>query len=248
MKSFALFIFSFALLSFFTPTKRKLHLFLAGDSTMQNYNTQKTPQRGWGQLLSDYFNNNVIVINKARGGRSTKSFIAEGLWKMLLDSCQKGDFVFIEFGHNDQDKRKPERYTPPADYSLNLIQMVNDVRAKGANPVLFTPIAMRSFNSKGEYHDGHGVYPDSVKAVALRMHVPMIDLDKGYGDIITNLGPDSSKNLFMNFDPGLYPGFPNGSKDNTHLREAGAREVADLAIHGLKELHVEPLIDNLLAK
>lgn len=240
----ALFI-TLLLMSFSFAGKKKIRIFMAGDSTMQNYNINKTPQRGWGQMLPSFFNKDVTIFNEARGGRSTKSFIKEGLWQKLLDAVQKDDWVFIEFGHNDQDKRKPERYTPPENYKRNLEKMVKDVLAKGAHPILLTPIAMRSFKPDGKYYDGHGVYPEKVKEVAKELNVPLIDLDKSYGEVVSNLGSEKSKALFMNFGPNIYKAFPSGDKDNTHQREAGATEIAKLAVQGIKENNIKPLIENL---
>jgi lysophospholipase L1-like esterase len=243
-KYLSLLLASLILLSFALPRKR-VRIFMAGDSTMQHYDTSRTPQRGWGQVLHRFFNDRVEIINKARGGRSTKSFIREGLWQDLVDSLKPGDWVFIEFGHNDHDRRKPERYTPPEDYKKNLMKMASDVRARGAHPVLLTPIAMRTFDPSGKYHDGHGKYPEMVKEAAAELKVPLIDLDAAFGSVISKMGPEKSKSLFMNFGPGLYAAYPDGHTDNTHLREAGAMEVATLAVQGMKKEKLRPLVRNL---
>lgn len=234
-----------ALLAFGPPQRRPIRIFMAGDSTMQPYDTSRTPQRGWGQVLGRFFDNEVQIINKARGGRSTKSFRAEGLWKKLIDSVKKDDWVFIEFGHNDHDRRKPERYTPPDAYERNLALMVTEVRARGGKPVLLTPIAMRTFNGEGHYRDGHGVYPAKVRTVADSLGVPLIDLDASFGEAIGKKGPEDSKAWFMNFGPGLYRAYPDGHIDNTHLREAGALEVASLAVKTIRSLNLEPLAAHL---
>lgn len=243
-KHLSLLLASLILLSFALPRKR-VRIFMAGDSTMQHYDTARTPQRGWGQVLHRFFNDRVEIINKARGGRSTKSFIREGLWQDLVDSLRPGDWVFIEFGHNDHDRRKPERYTPPEDYKKNLMKMARDVRARGAHPVLLTPIAMRTFDASGKYHDGHGKYPEMVKEAAAELKVPLIDLDAAFGRVISKMGPEKSKSLFMNFGPGLYAAYPDGHTDNTHLREAGAMKVATLAVRGMKKEKLRPLVRNL---
>ncbi|SFV34624.1 rhamnogalacturonan acetylesterase [Thermoflavifilum thermophilum] len=220
--------------------QQPITIWLAGDSTMQPYDTSRTPQRGWGQELYRFFDHDIIIKNKARGGRSTKTFINEGLWQQLIDSLQPGDWVFIQFGHNDHSS-KPERYTSPDQYQDNLKKMVMDVLQKQAHPVLLTPIAMRTFDQAGHYHDGHGAYPDKVRQLAKEMHVPLIDLDKSFGEAIAALGPDSSKAFFMNFVPGMYPGYPQGHQDNTHLRETGALLVAWLTIHDIQKLQLHPL-------
>lgn len=234
-----------ALMAFILPSHKKTRIFMAGDSTMKPYNIHNTPQRGWGQVLYRFFNNNVEIINKARGGRSTKSFIKQGLWQSIVDSLQPGDWVFIEFGHNDHDHSKAERYTPPKEYKKNLKKMAGDVRAKGAFPVLFTPIAMRTFDSSGHYHDGHGIYPEKVRDAAKELKVPLIDLDAAFGKVISRMGSEESKSLFMNFGAGLYKAYPEGRHDNTHLREKGALIVAKLAVQGIKKEKLMPLINNL---
>ena len=228
------------LLSFMKPS-HKLRIFMAGDSTMSNYDTSKTPQRGWGQIFHQFFNKDVEVINLARGGRSTKSFIAEGLWDKLMWQVQKDDWVFIEFGHNDHDTRKPERFCTPDEYEQNLIRMVHDVQAKGGHAILLTPIAMRSFNKDGSYRDGHGAYPAHVKTAAKKMGVPFIDADSLLGAKIEMLGEESSKGYYMNFGPGLYKLFPEGHVDNTHLRTPGALEICALVANKIKELQITPI-------
>ena len=108
---------------------------LAGDSTMAAKRPQKRPETGWGELLQPAFDSaRVRVVNHAQNGRSTRTFIAEGRWQAIVDSLRAGDWVFIQFGHNDQSKAKADRYTPPDDFRANLERMVRDARAKGANP------------------------------------------------------------------------------------------------------------------
>lgn len=246
MRSLFIILLSVCLFSFVSPGKKKVQIYMAGDSTMSVYDTARTPQRGWGQVFHEFFNNDVEIHDLARGGRSTKSYIAEGLWQKLIGNVQKDDWVFIEFGHNDHDKRKPERYTTPDEYKSNLIRMVKDVLAKGAHPVLLTPIAMRSFDKNGIYHDGHGLYPQNVLDAAKETRTPVIDLDKLFGDVIVQMGLDSSKSMFMNFGPGLYKAFPQGHTDNTHLRTPGAEKVASLVAAAIREKQLSPLAAKLL--
>lgn len=246
MRALFIILLNVSLFSFIFPGEKKIQIYMAGDSTMSAYDTAKTPQRGWGQVFHEFFNNGVEIHDLARGGRSTKSYIAEGLWQKLIDSVRENDWVFIEFGHNDHDKRKPERYTIPDEYKNNLIRMVKDVLAKGARPVLLTPIAMHSFDQTGKYHDGHGVYPQYLREAAKETGVPVIDLDKLFGDVIVQTGRDSSKSMFMNFGPGLYKAFPQGHIDNTHLRAAGAEKVASLVATAIREKQLSPLAAKLL--
>ena len=228
------------------PEQPKLKIFMAGDSTMQLYDTSRTPQRGWGQVFGDYFNNNVQIVDLARGGRSTKSYIKEGLWNNLVNKVHKGDWVIIEFGHNDHDKRKPERFTTPVQYKNNLITMIRDVQGRGANPIVLTPIAMRNFDKSGVYKDGHGSYPCQARLAAQDCKIPVIDVDSLFGHVITQLGPEKSKDLFMNFGPGLYKAYPDGKTDNTHLRLSGAKVVAGIVADQIKTLKISPISKYIL--
>src|SRR6478735_6500925 len=125
-----------------TPAQQiPVTIFIAGDSTAASKLPEKRPETGWGEMLQQYFDTKKVVVdNRAQNGRSTKTFISEGRWQAIVDAVKKGDYVFIQFGHNDESKEKGERYTPPADYRTNLSRFVDDVRAKGGNPVLLTPV------------------------------------------------------------------------------------------------------------
>lgn len=241
IKTIGVLIFALSLMS--AAQHKKTRIFMAGDSTMQSYHEEKTLMRGWGQLLPTFFDSSKIeIFNQAIGGRSTKSFQAEGRWQQLLNQLQKGDYVFIQFGHNDASVNKPERYTPPADYKSNLIHFVNDVRAKKAIPVLVTPIVMRKFTDNGVFKDGHGMYPDMMREAANETGTLLIDMHRMSMKLITELGPTDSKKLYMNVLPGEHPAFPNGLNDNTHLREKGARAMAQLAVDEIKVLKIKKLI------
>lgn len=241
MRKICMAFVSLFMIAFVKPDRPGLRIFMAGDSTMQAYNPDKTPQRGWGQVFARFFNSDVAVNDLARGGRSTKSYLAEGLWDKLVAGVRKDDWVFIEFGHNDHDKRKPERFCTPEQYENNLIKMVHDVKQKGAHAVILSPIAMRSFDKQGKYYDGHASYPLRARMAALESGVPFIDADSLLGAVVVQLGPDRSKDLYMNFGPGLYSAFPDGHSDNTHLREAGALKVCELVVAAMKRLELEPI-------
>lgn len=223
------------LVSFGLPQKKPLRIFLAGDSTMQPYDTAKTPQRGWGQVLYSFFDDETLIVNKARGGRSTKSFIAEGLWQGLIDSVRTGDYVFIEFGHNDASVNKPERYTPVDQYERNLRRMIHDVRDRNGVPILLTPIARRNFDKEGHYKESHAGYLERVKNAGKDVNVPVIDLDSLFGEVIAHSGSEDSKKFFMHFGPGLYRAFPQGHKDDTHLRQEGAEKLASLCADWIRK-------------
>jgi lysophospholipase L1-like esterase len=156
---FYFFILLAFILSCESPQQQKITLYLIGDSTMAEKEPDKRPETGWGEMIPEFFNENLIVKNHAVNGRSSKSFIDEGRWDNVLDSLRPGDYVCIQFGHNDQKEYDPERYTIPiTGYRQNLIRFITETRAKGACPLLATPIVRRKFNEEGTLVDTHGLY------------------------------------------------------------------------------------------
>jgi len=231
---------SIILLSIFAVTasaqKTPVTIFMAGDSTMAIKQPDKRPETGWGEMLGKYFKDGTVKIdNRAMNGRSTKTFISEGRWQSIVDALQKGDYVFIQFGHNDESKEKGERYTPPADYRNNLIRFITDVKAKGGNPVLLTPVMRRKFDSTGNFVDTHGEYPDIVRTVAKEQKVPLIDMHRDSEVVIKSYGVEGSRKLFLQLKSGENPNYPNGIEDNTHFNPLGADEIAKLAVKGIKD-------------
>lgn len=215
--------------------KRPVTIYLAGDSTMAEKLPEKRPETGWGEMLGAHFiDGKVKIENRALNGRSTKTFISEGRWQKIIDDLKKGDFVFIQFGHNDSSKDKGERYTPPEDYMKNLVRFVGDVKAKGATPVLFTPVMRRRFDKEGKFYDTHGEYPGIVRTVAHDHDIPLIDMHKLSEALIKNYGIEGSKKLFLQLKPGENPNYPNGVDDNTHFSPLGAEEMANLAVDGIR--------------
>ncbi len=237
-------------------TSRQVKILMAGDSTMADKVLTKTVkdslsgvstevpfmERGWGQLLPEFISGKAIVKNYARNGRSTRSFVEEGLWTELISNTGKGDFVILQFGHNDSSVAKGERYTNPAQFRLNFIAFVAEVRAKGATPVLCTPVARRKFNEKGELEPTHGVYPDIIRAVAREQRVPLVDMEKLTSDWLKNEGTEASKKYFHKFAPGQSPLYPRGLDDNTHFNEAGARIVAGMFVKEVEKQRIKKLI------
>jgi len=233
-KTCAIFILFFFLLSGCKTPEKPVAIYTIGDSTMANKKPEVYPETGWCQVLQQYFNTAVIVKNHAVNGRSTKSFIDEGRWQAVLDSLQSGDYVFIQFGHNDQKIQDSTRYTSPfGTYSENLERFINETRAKRATPVLFTSIVRRKFGDDGKLTDTHGEYPAAVRKVAQKMNVPLIDLQKLTETWVNSLGDEPSKAMFLWTEPSEK--FPEGRKDDTHLSETGAKEVARLAVEECKK-------------
>ena len=203
---------------------------LVGDSTMADKpDPDRNPERGWGQLLHLYFNGQVTVRNHAVNGRSSRSFLNEGRWNRVMEKVRPGDYVFIQFGHNDQKAYDPERYTNPwSAYRRNLEKMIKETREHRAYPVILSSIVRRNFNANGTLEDTHGPYPFVARSVAREMGVPFIDLQQQTEDLVSGLGPVRSKALYMNLLPGEYEMYPEGRTDNTHLNVSGAKEVAGM--------------------
>ncbi|MCF8259795.1 MAG: rhamnogalacturonan acetylesterase [Melioribacteraceae bacterium] len=213
----------------------KITIFLAGDSTIAKKLESKRPETGWGEKFDLYFNQNVSIQNHAKNGRSTRTFIEENRWETIRDFLHPGDYVFIQFGHNDQAKSKVDRYTPPADFVKNLEMFVSDVRDKKANPVLITPVARRRFDQHGQFYDSHKEYPDLVRSVAEKLSVEMIDLHKVSMDLLKELGEENSKELFLWVAVGESPNYPEGKEDNTHFSPKGAEIIAGLVATEIKK-------------
>ncbi|MBZ5555554.1 MAG: rhamnogalacturonan acetylesterase [Acidobacteriia bacterium] len=224
------------LLSGITVAKGPITVYLAGDSTMAEKLAEKRPETGWGEPLQAGFKEGKVrVENHAKNGRSTRTFIEEKLWQAIVDKLKKGDYVFIQFGHNDQSKEKVERYASPEAYRANLVRFVRDVREKKAVPVLLTPVMRRRFNEQGEFYDSHGEYPDIVRGVAAEYRVPLIDLHRKSEQVIRQYGAESSKQLFLWLKPGENPNYPKGVQDNTHFSPRGAEIIAGLVVDGIRE-------------
>lgn len=209
-------------------------VFMAGDSTMSIKPVAAWPETGWGMPFSILFDDTVQVDNRAMNGRSTRTFISEGRWGAIVENLQPGDYVFIQFGHNDQSSHKPDRYTPPADFAANLTRFISDVRTKKAEAVLLTPISRRYFSEDGSIKPTHPVYADLVREVAKKTDVVFIDMEAISRQYLSALGDSHSKLRFMHLAPGVHPNYPRGVTDDTHLNELGAREVAQQVLAELK--------------
>ena len=183
--------------------------------------------------MREHIRNNVIVNNFAKNGRSTRTFIEEGLWNELIENTSQGDFVIIQFGHNDGVETKVQ-YTNPTQFRLNFTAFVAEVKNKGANPILCTPVARRKFDDKGKLVKTHGVYPEIIRSVAKQENVPLIDMEKVTSNWLQEEGIENSKKYFHKLIPGESKLYPNGLDDNTHFNELGARIVASLFINEIK--------------
>lgn len=210
---------------------RRITVFTIGDSTMANKKAEIAPEKGWCQAFPAFVDPAVEIRNRAVNGRSSKSFRTEGRWRAILDSLKEGDYVFIQFGHNDQKIQDSTRYTEPfTTYRRNLERFVSETRQKGAIPILFTSIVRRKFVN-GFLTDTHGTYPEVVRQVAAERNVPLIDLQLLSAGAVTALGEEASRNIYLWTPP--TEKFPEGRKDDTHLNAEGAVLIAKLAAQQL---------------
>lgn len=211
-------------------------LHLVGDSTMADKPPLPPhPERGWGQLLRELMREPARLVNHAANGRSTRRFVDEGRWAHLLTQLQAGDWVLIQFAHNDQKADDPRRYAAPdTDYPAYLRRFIADVRARGATPLLATSVARRKFGADGRIVDTLAPYPEVTRRVAAETGTPLIDLNRLTSAHLETLGPEASKAEFMWIAPGQWPSLPKGLQDDTHYVEAGARATARLAVQALR--------------
>lgn len=227
-------VISFAILAFkpAPPT-----IYLIGDSTMANKKgtAEENPERGWGQALQQYFKPEVKVENHAVNGRSSKSFIEEGRWDKVLETLGDGDYVLIQFGHNDQKYKDPKRYTnPTTTYYHNLARFVQETRNKGATPILLTSIVRRKFNEFGTLEDTHGLYPLIVRQVANDLEVFFVDHLYETENIVRELGEEPSKEIYLWYEAGEHERWPDGKQDNTHLSPKGADLYAKIVVDAIE--------------
>ena len=181
-----------------------------------------------------FWDSTVTVVNRAKNGRSTKTFISEGLWKSIIDEAKPGDYIFIQFGHNDESVDKKERYSPPDSFKRNLARFITDVRSRKAIPILLTPVGRRKFDSAGKIMETHLIYSQLTREVAAEQKSGLIDLDRRSQQLYQEFGQEGSKLLFLQLKPGEHPNYPEGKEDNTHFNELGARLVAQLVLEELR--------------
>jgi lysophospholipase L1-like esterase len=229
----------FLLTSYILADRKKITVYLVGDSTIAIKETSSYPETGWGMPFVHFFDSTVVVDNRAKNGRSTKSFIAENLWQPIVEKLSEGDYVFLQFGHNDEVKEKVGRYTTVDEFKNNLLLYVKESRNKKAVPVLLTPVARRKFDGNGKVEESHPLYSDAVRDVAKQNNVPLIDLDRKSQETLQQFGPEFSKYLFLQLQPGEHPNYPAGKDDNTHFSEWGARKMAQIVLAEIKILKLE---------
>ncbi len=213
-------------------------IFWAGDSTVQTNDFSTYPQNGIGQVFSIFLKEGYRVENHAKNGRSTKSFIDEGRLAAIEERIGEGDFLFIQFGHNDEKAHDPKRYTEPfGSFIDNLGIYAETARKHGAYPVLITPLERRCFQDETHLGPGeHGDYVAGMKQAAEKFDVPLVDLYSMSREDLIKVGELKSRDWYMYFPAGLYLEHPGESRDNSHLRHAGAAHFGSLIAKGLREL------------
>jgi len=217
----------------------KKTIWLCGDSTIAIKETKAYPETGWGMPFVYFWDAAVQVKNLAKNGRSTKTFISENLWQQVMDGIKEGDYVIIQFGHNDESVEKKERYAPPAEFKSNLVKFITEARLKKATPILLTPVSRRKFDTIGIAQETHQAYSAYVKEVANEHNVLLIDLDTQSRMLYQQFGKENSNLLFMQLKAGEHPNYPEGRNDNTHFNELGARLIAQLVLKNIKELNTD---------
>lgn len=240
-------------------------IFMIGDSTMANKDLSAGNQeRGWGHVLGGFFSEDVRIENHAVNGRSSKSFIDEGRWQAVVEKIRPGDYVFIQFGHNDEKTDAARHTEPGGSFDDNLRRFVRDTQAKGGIPVLFNSVVRRNFGKNQDavaaddvrsekstaveegdtLVDTHGSYLESPRRVARECNVCFIDLNHATKQLVESLGVEGSKRLYMWIPAGVSPACPKGRQDNTHFNVYGARRVAALAVDSI-ERHLPALASSI---
>lgn len=239
-----------------TGDKQTIRIYLAADSTVadhtlnDDYWTKRHPVTGWGQKFQPFVSGTNLealrhliktdsaeVVNKAKGGRSTRTFFEEGRWDEIYRALQPDDLVLIQFGHNDAAVQKHERYVNIAGYKQYLRLFVEQTRAKKALPILLTPVNRNYPWEDGRLGNSHGEYPAAMKEVAEELDVLLIDLGQLSRDFFAQQGEEFvTRTYFMNLPAGAFPAYPDGLSDSTHFQPEGAEAVARLVYEAMTKL------------
>lgn len=234
----------------------KTAIYLAADSTVadhtlnDDYWENRHPVTGWGQKFEEQFAGEnasrvsgwispagVQVFNKARGGRSTRTFFEEGRWREIIQAVKPHDIVMIQFGHNDQAVEKTERYVTVQGYKEYLRLFITQTREKGAVPILLTPVNRNYPWENGKLGNSHGDYPQAAREVAMETGVAFIDLGLISREYYASIGQEKvTHDYFMNLPKGKFSAYPNGNTDNTHFQPEGAAAIAKLVFEAMTQL------------
>ncbi len=216
-----------------TRAKNAITVYIAGNSTVTDQKYE--PWAAWGQMLPCFFKpGKISVANHAESGEALKSFIAENRLKKILAEIKPGDYLFIQFGHNDQKPENSEYVEPFTGYKELLKLFITEVRKHDAIPVLVTPVLRRKFDDNGKIINTHGDYPEAMRQTATEENVPLVDLHKMSKILYEAAGTEGSKKIFVHYPPGTFPGQNEEYKDNSHFSNYGAYELARCVVEGIK--------------
>lgn len=226
------------------PAPEVITIYLAGNSTVTDQKNE--PWASWGQMLPVYFKpEKVAIANHAESGESLKRFQSENRLEKIQSTLKAGDYLFIQFGHNDQKTESSAYVAPFTGYKEQLMVFIQAAREKGANPVLVTPVHRRTFDGHGKLINSHGDYPEAMRQVAKEAGVPLIDLHAMSQKLFEALGPESSKKAFVHYPAGSFPGQETALADDSHFSTYGAMQLALCIVQGIKDNHL-PLAAELL--
>lgn len=217
-------------------------VYLAGNSTVVNQ--EEEPWASWGQMIPRFFDQKVAVSNHAESGLSLGSFLSSNRLDKILSIAQPGDYLFIEFGHNDQ-KEKGEQAGAFKSYAERLRLFVTKFREKGGYPVIVTSTARRAFDKEGKLQYTLGDFPQAARTVAAELDVPLIDLNKMTRSFYETLGVEGSKNALVHYPAHTFPNQTESLQDNTHFNTYGAYQISKMILQGIKELKL-PLADHIV--
>ena len=205
-------------------------LFLLGDSTCAKKETLVQPETGWGECFSPYLKEGWCLVNLAKNGRSTEMILREGIFLDCYYALSPGDYVMIQFGHNESKKEEYRHTEPLTSFKENLKYITYYLQKRGAKVIFISPIARRNFIS-GHMVDTHLDYPLAMEGLAKELNIPFIEMSQRTLNFLDKIGEEESLKYFMNFPPNTYPNYPNGNRDNTHLRVEGAELIASMIAH-----------------
>ncbi|RNE63712.1 G-D-S-L family lipolytic protein [Cryobacterium tepidiphilum] len=221
-------------------------VWITGDSTVQSYTSGYAPQAGWGQMIDRFLSDDVTVDNKAIGGRSSKNFISQGRLDEVLLGIRPGDYLFVQFGHNDATYGVDDRFAAPGDYYEYLRTFVDGASQRGATPIIVTPVSRRSFDADGNANVSFPEYVQAATDLAGETGTALVDLSASSRAYLNEIGPEGSLSVYLHVPAGVYPGRPNGTADDTHFQEYGAIQMARLVATDVADLDI-PLADEVVS-
>ncbi|WP_281638413.1 rhamnogalacturonan acetylesterase [Flavobacterium marginilacus] len=214
-----------------TPVSKITTIYMAGDSTVMEHDLE--PWASWPQFFQNYLTTDVVIANYAYSGLTLRSFESTYRLEKILYLMEPGDYLFIEFGHNDE-KATGDGKAASGVYTALLKDIIVKTRNKGGSPILVTPIQRRIFNPNGTLKPTHGEFPDAMRKVAQEMQVPLIDVTKMTTSLYQSWGNELSKKAFVHYPENTFPGQISALADNTHFNSFGANEVARCIVQNIK--------------